>query len=233
MTHHHHHRPRSSRAFSLVELLVVIAIIGIIGTFAVPAAGNLLKGSSLTQAANILSDQMAAARQHALSRNRVVEVRFYRFGDPEQPGESANDPSTGYYRAVQFLEIGENGIPNPVGKVIRFPDSVMMNDSEALSSVLGVNKASRLVTMSSLDPNDPEMPRGVGKNYDYISFRFLPDGTTNLPTTGPSNGLWFITVHLVNDLGRVKGETPPPNFFTWMIEPVSGGSKILRPGIKK
>lgn len=222
-----------SNAFSLVELLVVIAIIGIIGTFAVPAAGNLLKGSSLTQAANILSDQMAAARQHALSRNRVVEVRFYRFGDPEQPGESATDPSSGYYRAVQFLEIGENGIPNPVGKVLRFPDSVMMNPDKTLSSLLGVNTTSRLVEMAKLDPNDPEMPRGVGKNYDYISFRFLPDGTTNLPTTGESNGLWFITAHLVNDLGRAKDGAPPPNFFTWMIEPVSGASKVLRPGIRK
>jgi len=222
------HHPQSN-AFSLIELLVVIAIIGIIGTIAVPAAGNLLKGSSLTQAANLLTDQMAAARQHALSRNRVVEVRFYRFADPELPGEVATDPSTGYYRALQFLEIGENGIPNPVGKVIRFPDTVMMNPNATLSSVLGVNTAARLVTSAKLDANDPEMPRGVKKNYDYVSFRFLPDGTTNLPTTG----LWYITVHLINDLGRASGEKPPPNFFTWMIEPVSGGTKVLRPGLKK
>jgi uncharacterized protein (TIGR02596 family) len=212
---------------------VVIAIIGIIGTFAVPAAGNMLKGSSLTQAANLLTDQIAQARQYALSRNRVVEVRFYRFGDPEQPGETATNPSSGYYRAFQYLEIGENGVPNPVGKVNRFPDSVIMNPDTTLSSLFNDPSSARLVTMAKLTPNDPDMPRGVKKNYDYMAFRFLPDGSTNLPLTGASNGLWYITVHLINDLSKAQGSTPPPNFFTWTIDPVSGNARILRPGLKK
>jgi uncharacterized protein (TIGR02596 family) len=216
--------------FSLIELLVVIAIIGIIGTIAVPAVGSLLKGSSLTQAANVLRDQIALARQHALSKNRVVEVRFYRFGDPEQPGESAEDPSSGYFRAVQFFEIGEGGVPIPVGKVARFPDSMIMhasNGNAALSTLLETDTASRLVNKGSLDPNDPELPRGVKRNYDYVSFRFLPDGSTNLPPVGKK---WFITVHSASDLSKATGGQPPPNFFTWMIDPVSGSSKILRPG---
>jgi uncharacterized protein (TIGR02596 family) len=219
---------QSKRAFSLIELLVVISIIAIIGAFAVPAAGQLLKGSSLSQAANALTDQTAAARQYALTRNRTVEVRFYSFIDPEDVGVT-----TPYYRAMQFFEIADGGVPNPVGKFIRFANTIVMNPDPTLSNLLqpGTNGAYPKLISTPL-PNDPDLPRGVARNYTYIAFRFQPDGSTSLSlTAGTPPGLWFVTVHLLSDLGRANGGTPPPNFFTWMIDPVSGGTKVLRPGV--
>jgi uncharacterized protein (TIGR02596 family) len=207
---------KSQRAFSLIELLVVIAIIAIIGAFAVPATANLLKGSSLTQAANTLTDQAASARQQALTRNRTVELRFYKFIDPENPGEAS-----GQYRALQYFEIADGGIPNPTGRYTRLPQTVIMNPDQTLSSLLAG-------ATTTPDKNDPDLPGGVGRNYTYFSFRFLPDGSTSLAGTS----LWFITVHLLTDLGRASASKPPPNFFTWLIDPVSGVSKILRPGVK-
>ncbi len=221
----------SKSAFSLVELLVVIAIIGIIGSFAVPAVGNLLKGSALTQAANTLTDQAASARQHALTRNRVVEVRFYKFAVPDAPGESATDEATWRFRAVQFFEIADGGVANPTGKFARFPDTIMMNSEAQYSSILGL-------PANTAGASDPELPGGIGTKYKYVAFRFLPDGTTSLsPTGGPSNGIWFLTVHLQTDAARAKngfgpGENQAHNFFTWMIDPLSGSTKVLRPGVK-
>ncbi len=230
---------RPSAAFSLVELLVVIAIIGIIGTFAVPAMQGVLKGTALSSASGTLVDQMSLARQHAISKNRTVEVRFYRFVDPEQAGDdiATTGQPAGKFRALQYFEIGDAGKILPIGKFQRIPDSVMMNPSAALSTLLG-EEPEKIVLSSKLDKTvDPELPRGVGFKYDYRAFHFLPDGTTDLSplgiTGGPSSqGRWFITLHSVNDLSRATATTPPPNYFTWMIDPVSGTSKTFRPGVK-
>jgi len=232
-------------AFSLIELLVVIAIIALIGGYAVPAVGNLLKGTSLTQAANMITDTIAGARQHALTRNRSVEVRFFRFWNTEVVGEPApgagasldSKPTglnyTAPFRAFQAFEIGDGGIPNPIGKLAFLPNSVVLSSEPALSSLLGNTDSTKGPIKTKWAAVDPELPRGVGTSYEYVGFRFQPDGATTLsPTGGPSSGLWFVTAHLLADMGKGTQTTPPPNFFTWMIDPVSGSTKIMRPGVK-
>jgi len=274
--------PSRSSGFSLVELLVVVVIIGVVMRFALPAVGSLLKGSSLSRAANMLTDEMSRARQYAISKNRAVEVRFYRFADPEVPGENVNDPTTGSFRGLQCFEIpsqqlNDEDVPLPIGSFVRFPDGIVMNDTDDLSNLIGPTSASFLQTAPG--PIDPELPGGVGKKYLGVPFRFLPDGSTTLAKyvdtkakvkgkgnngygygigngngntglgyvsnlNGNAYGLqkkgsgkkntivdaqWYITVHSLADKAKAANGTAPPNFFTWMIDPVAGTSKVLRP----
>jgi uncharacterized protein (TIGR02596 family) len=232
-------RPHSASAgFSLIELIAVMAIIVIIATFTVPAATTMLRGSQLSQASSILTDQFALARQQALGKNRTVEVRLIRFADPEQPGEKAEDPSTGHFRAIQLMEVNEFNVAVPLKgtNLQRLPATIMMNESEEADLSTLITRADTtpnppekpLTIVRAKDvPTDPELPRGVKKNYEYVAFQFRADGSTNLP----SSEKWFVTLHNANDASKVKSATDIKNvnFFTLQIDPVSGTTRTYRP----
>ena len=87
------------KGFTLIEVLVVLSIIAVIVAFTIPAMAPALKGSKLRQSADQLEALLAGAHQRAITENRPVEVRFFRFEDPESPG------SLPMYRAVQAAQV--------------------------------------------------------------------------------------------------------------------------------
>jgi uncharacterized protein (TIGR02596 family) len=224
-----------TRAFSLIELIVVISVLAIIAAFSVPAVTSMLQGSSLTQASQLLVDQMNLARQLALSKNTIIEVRFYRYGDPDSPGEDVTKPEEGKFRAMQLFEVLSNGAALPIGKFEEFPNSITLaaereKPDSGISSLLDKGSLKTQDDLAKTDPyhnSAPELPKGIKKQYEFVSFRFMPDGSTTL---GPTS-LWFITMHGINDRPKSKdGKVgPPDNFFTLQVDPVTGATKIFRP----
>jgi uncharacterized protein (TIGR02596 family) len=200
------------RAFSLIEMLVVILIIGIIATFAVPIVTSVGRSSRLNRATQTVADQLALARQTAISRNHAVEVRFYQFADPETPGSSSS------FRALQTLEVINARAISPLDKVQPLPASTIIDASPTLSSVLDPGKR-------AMAPGTDPLPR-IGTSYLYVALRFHPDGSTDLL---PTAGAWFLTVH-----DEVQGDglaRPPANFVTLEIDPINGSLKFFRPGL--
>lgn len=214
-------------AFSLIELLVVCAVIALVAGFAVPAATTMIRGSQLSQGAQLLTDQMALARQTALTRNRQVEVRFYRYSDPETPGEDASNPEDGKFRAFQLFDVADNGAIIPLGKFTRLPSTVVMNKGGISSLIrdLPLKDAER----QKGDVELPPLPKaGEGRwKYQYVSFRYRPDGSTDLMITGSNQGNWFVTIHGIE--APEETENPPTNFFTLQVDPVSGSTRSYRP----
>ena len=216
--------PFRNRAFSLLELLAVIFIIGIVAVFVTPAASTILKGSQLTQSEQIVTDQFKLARQQAVTKNRSMQVRLIRYGDPEMPGEKKTDKSTGNYRAIQVFEILESGAAVPLDKPQLLPQAILMSPG-TLSTLL--SNTNMLPPKDANATIDPPLPRGVNFEYQYVSFRFLPDGSTDLSST--SGTVWHLTLHNIND--KPAGTAPPPNFFTLQVDPVSGTVRIYRPSV--
>lgn len=229
-------------AFSLIELLVVIGIIALIVTFAIPAIGPILNGSQLTQGSQILADRIAYARQAAIARNRPVEVRFYKYADLDVPGEQIDAPETWRFHGYQLFEILENGAALPISKMDRLPTSVVA-DGDKLSTLLR-EKIVGDYKQAEEDATVPEIPvkvgeLKVGRKYAYTGFRYLQDGSTNLPpTTRPSSGnidtetdksndSWYITLVGINEAAKEFKQIK--NFFCLQIDPVTGATKAYRP----
>ena len=220
------------RAFSLLELLAVILIIGIVAVFVTPAISTILRGSQISQAEQMLTDQVKLARQLALTKNRSIEVRFIRYGDPEIPGEQKTNPASGSYRAIQILEVLDSGVILPLDKPQLLPQATVLNAgslstliSDGTMTVKHAN-AERQVVNGIESGGDPALPRGIERNYDFVAFRFLRDGSTNLTQTGTA---WCVTLHNMND--KPTGTNLPSNFVTLQIDPVSGAVRIFRPSV--
>lgn len=191
--------------FSLVELLLVIGIISIILAFVVPAADHALRGSSLAQSGQMVGDQIAAARQIAVARNRTIYVRFY-----ELPGEGVNEERA--FCAVQLLAQNEDGTVDPVSKVNRLHENVCILDTATYSTLIAGSPDTGSETVQ-------------GRSANYVGFRFLPDGSTDLSPTGADG--WFLT--LVNRGEPVSGSEIPGNFYTIRLNPRTGQTRVFRP----
>lgn len=204
-------------AFSLLELLVAMAIFAVIAVFAAPAVTSLLRGSKIQEGAQIITSQLSMARQQALTHSRAVEVRFLCYGDPEHPGESPGDPSSWRFQAVHLLEIDDAGTAVPLGKTVRLPEGLVLDDAKYSSLI---SESAQGVQTPGKD--HPDLPRGIGRRYRYSSFRFHPDGSTDLSPTRR----WYVTLVAAHDR---TGDQLPPNYVTIQIDPLGGTLRTFRP----
>ena len=210
---------RTHRGFSLTELLVVIAILALLSALLLPAIGSMMRGNQLTRGGDKLVSLLSLARQTAIAKNHSIEVRFYQFGDPETPGESAATPSSGKYRAIQSFDIDDSGKATPVGKSELMPPNIIMDSGATLSTLPG--QSNDKTNWTTLDTKI-NIPR-ASTNYNCRAFRFLSDGSAALSKTGK----WFVTLHNVLD-GDALAKAPT-NYITVQIDPASGSLKTWQP----
>ena len=197
-------------AFTLLELLVVMLILGLMTALVLPSAVGLVGSSQFNQGMNFVVGQLKYARQLAMSENNTVEVRFYRYADPN--GVTGNSG----IRAMQLWRGNPGGMRTPVDRLYRFPGSLVISaDSRVTRLGEALNSAS--LTASEIIGT---LPSG----YQFYAFQFRPDGTTSL--TSGSN---YFTLITETDPARHAGQGLPANFAAVQIETFTGTVRVFRP----
>ena len=81
--------PGRRSAFTLIEMLVVIAVIGIVAAVSLPALKNMQKSDAAAAATRQMLDDVARARQFAISQRTTVYMVFVPADFWNAPGYSA------------------------------------------------------------------------------------------------------------------------------------------------
>ena len=196
-------RPPSRRAFTLVELLVVLVIFSVVAVLAMPPLQSILTRSSLDRGGQMIGDNILRARQEAVSRNRDVEVRFYRITSGKLQG----------WCGIQSFRIEQNADGStlaPIGPIAYLPSGIVIAESETLSPLLAADPTLRGST------NLPAY-----RDVVFAGFRYRANGSTGTELTTANN---YLTVQSVTAPGA-----PPANYYTLQVNPITGKVTTFRP----
>ena len=197
-----------------MELLVVITILGILAALSVPAFKNLGKSNTQVSATRQLLDDLARARQLAISRRTTV---FMIFVPPEQnwwgslpvsqlsPATNLLDKQyTGYTFAV-LRSAGDQpgrGVPQYIGEWRSLPDGAFIATNKFNTQYL---------PLFNSNPNSPNYPGcnsypisdfSIGVNYPINSFNFI----SGLPFPTETNYTFSATLWLPFVAFNYQGE---------------------------
>ena len=205
---------RSSQAFTLIELLLVIALMVLLITLVAPAVNSIAVGSNLTRAGQLVGDEIARARQEAVTSNREIEVRFFKL---------ANGAAKGWV-AMQIWRVDQtnNGpTTKALGKMVSLPQGVIISDPDT-------TKLSPLLT-SEIATSGTTINLPTYGTVPYVFFRFRANGATDsaiVETTTTTTGNNFLTLQNAN---AVTTGSAPSNYYTIAVNPITGKVTIFRP----
>jgi uncharacterized protein (TIGR02596 family) len=197
--------PRGKRGFTLVELIVVMVIMVLLATLAFFSFGTV-KGTNVTESGNMVMEDMAYARELAVSNNQPTEVWFFQ----PQGGTALT--------ALRIYLVDKYGNSTSFGPVHHLPATVILDSGTFLSPLI---TAGNLKTWTG-GQTKPTIP-GYQTSYNAYYVRFMPDGSTTLS----SSSQWYLTLHEL----RLGDQLPavPANYAMVSLDPVLGTVSLYRP----
>lgn len=190
-----HHR---AAAFTIIELLSVVAIMLTLLAVCVPGISGTIGGLKVTNAAEVVVEEIQVARATALARNAPVEIWFLKEGNR--------------YQSVRSSLININNTSSWIGRTRRLPEGVAFASAQKYSNVIGAQTATAA-------PESPAGTQGVRLRV-YPSGRMeLVEASSSVPV-GPNETLFITLAPYVNF--DVNSEANlPKTFATVQINPIN------------
>ena len=138
--------------FSLIEVLVVVTILAVLAGMALTGFNSVSASSRIQRAADTVADSLILARQQALTRNRIMEMRVF-------------EETSGSPRSFRIYERSGTNI-TPVSRKFTFPEgtSFLLPVSPLLAAApsSAIPSPCRVIT---LQPNgEPLLPASIAAN---------------------------------------------------------------------
>jgi uncharacterized protein (TIGR02596 family) len=217
--------PPRRQAFTLVEILIVLAIVAMLLFYTVPGLKDVLRGSKLVTAADQIAADIGIARQTAIKEGVPVEVRFYKFRNPEAKGEE-RFAAYQCYRMRQDMnspsDYTKERIALPVFEKLRFiPQGVVLAE---------VPEWSPLITDQKMKTDRERVFGLVSGERDteaqYLSFTINPEGETNLDRSGANQ--WYISLVTEKDYHNAPA-IKPDNYIVLQVDPYTANVRRYQP----
>lgn len=216
--------------FTLMEMLVVVSVIGMLLALSAPRVFSLLRSNELSTQGDSLRNWLAMAQQQALSSNAPVEVRFYKYADQDEGDLEAE------FRAAQFYQFDRTGELQPVSQIFFIRAPLSLSKKPRLSNILDRGKNMSYGFLLSSDPVYKSLfgTKTIDGTVEYASFRFRPDGSTDLDTRPSSDPdkrayTWYMTLVQERTGAQSGDEDIPKNFYCLQIDQFNGTIREFRP----
>jgi uncharacterized protein (TIGR02596 family) len=216
------------KGFSMVEMLVVLTVVAMLMAFAAPNVISLVSARTLSGEGSVIRNQLTMAQQLAVSKNADVEVRFFKWAD-ESSAQTQEE-----FSAFQLFQYNNKGEMIPISAFfrVRAPATLSEDYSTLLQPGYGSNDKDKKYGFQSPQEGTYAAPRGFGGgtvDTKYVSFRFRPDGSTDLPNKSgqQSKDTWYLT--LVEGVGAATSGSLPQNYLCLQINPYNGVVNEFRP----
>ncbi len=222
-----HPPARHQGAFSILELLAVMVIMAIVFTLGGLITTGPIESMKLTEAAQTLSNELARARQSAMTSNREVEFRIYQ-SDPHNEGTDAFR-SFAYGVIDAVTDPADPDYQDPTSPDFSPPFTPSAGRTNLHSGHLFIESApySTLITghdNAVLNVRTGTETRDDGTSAPFVAFTFLPEGRAALD----SDKMWTLTLIREAD-SRREGSELATNFVSIQIRPESGRATTYRP----